>query len=210
MVVEVPVRGYFDENCYFYIDDDTKHGFLIDPGAEGGRLIRLVEDHSWVIERILLTHGHFDHTGGVENVRDRYQIPVYAYEDANRYLCDPVMNLSRYCGGDQVIHDVIALKDGDMITLSEGTLCLHVTYVPGHTTDSVMFYDAGQHVAFVGDTIFKGSIGTYQYPGGNRTDLMDSIVKKILTLPGETILYSGHTEKTTVRAECERYGLDCR
>ena len=69
MIVEVPVRGYFDENCYFYIDDETKHGFLIDPGAEPKKLLKLISDKGWNIEKILLTHGHFDHTGALNEIR---------------------------------------------------------------------------------------------------------------------------------------------
>ena len=79
-------------------------------------------------------------------------------------------------------------------------------YVPGQTTDSVMFYSETDHVAFVGDTIFKGSIGNFHYPGGNARDLEKSILEKIFTLPGQTMLCFGHSEATTVEAEKRRYG----
>jgi hypothetical protein len=82
---------------------------------------------------------------------------------------------------------------------------LETVYVPGHTKDSVMFYAKADHAAFVGDTIFKGSIGNYQYPGGNRMDLERSIINRIFALPEETVLYSGHSDPTTVGTERSRY-----
>ena len=75
MVAEVPVKGVFEENCYFFIDDPTKHGFVIDPGAQGEGLLRLIRKEGWTIEKILLTHGHFDHTGAVDLLRKELGIP---------------------------------------------------------------------------------------------------------------------------------------
>ena len=80
-------------------------------------------------------------------------------------------------------------------------------YTPGHTTDSVTLYDAAAGIAFVGDTIFKGSIGTDQYPGGNRAQLLRSIQTVIFSLPEDTVLYSGHSAPTTVGIEKERYRI---
>ena len=86
-------------------------------------------------------------------------------------------------------------------------MSLRVIYTPGHTTDSVVYYSEKNQVAFVGDTIFKGSIGNYQYPGGSLRELEKSIINRIFKLPGNTILCSGHSEQTTVEAEKNRYGL---
>ena len=206
MVNCVPVKGYFEENCYFYIDDDTRHGFLIDPGAEAGRLLSLIRREDWVIEAILLTHGHFDHTGAVNELWETLGVPVYAHEDADRYLLDPRMNLSAFCVGNWTVGNVGYLRDGDVISLEANpAFSLRVIHTPGHTTDSVVYYSEKDRVAFVGDTIFKGSIGNYQYPGGNRQEIIESITEKILTLPDNTILYSGHSEKTRVGEEKRRY-----
>ena len=98
MITEVQVEGYFAENSFFYIDDATKHGFLIDPGAEAERLLAIIKDNNWRIEKILLTHGHFDHTGAVEEIRNALAVPVYAFATADAYLLDPFKNLSALCG----------------------------------------------------------------------------------------------------------------
>ena len=70
MIAEIPVKGYFEENCFFYIDDETKHGFIIDPGAQADELLEVIRKNGWTIEKILLTHGHFDHTGAVDELRE--------------------------------------------------------------------------------------------------------------------------------------------
>ena len=208
MIVEVPVRGYFDENCYFYIDDETKHGFLIDPGAEPKKLLKLISDKGWNIEKILLTHGHFDHTGAVNEIRGVLGIPVIAHINSDQYLLDDYMNLSAQCGSSITIEGVQYASDGDILALEANPdFKLKVIYTPGHTTDSITLYSETDHVAFVGDTIFKGCIGNYKYPGGNLRDLQDSIIDKIFTLPDETMLLSGHSDKTTVGIEKQRYRL---
>ena len=206
MIAEVPVKGYFEENCFFYIDDRMRNGFIIDPGAQAGRLLDLIGEKGWTIEKILLTHGHFDHMGAVDEIRDALGVPVYAHIRSDEYLLDARKNLSALCGPPIIVRGAEYLDDGDVVTLDANPdFGLKVVYVPGHTTDSVMFYSEADHVAFVGDTIFKGSIGNYQYPGGNADDLQRSIIRQIFTLPDQTILCSGHSEQTTVGAEKQRY-----
>ncbi len=210
MFYRVPVKGYFEVNSYFYVDESTNRCFLIDPGAEGKRLLKIARDNFWVIEKILLTHGHFDHTGGISEIRITNDIPVYAYENADSYLLDPMKNLSHFCGPDIYVRDVHYFHDGDIITLNNNRnpdFSLRVIHAPGHTEDSVVLYSKEEGIAFVGDTIFLGSIGSTMYPGGNGKDLKESITQKIFTLPEETILLSGHSEKTTVKAESKRYNL---
>ena len=133
-------------------------------------------------------------------------LPVLAYRTADDYLLDARKNLSALCGPPITIRDAAFIDDGDNITLEANlSFSLRVIYTPGHTTDSVTYYSAKDHVAFVGDTIFKGSIGNYQYPGGNLIDLQSSIINKIFTLPDETVLCSGHSAQTTVGIEKQRY-----
>lgn len=208
MVVEVPVKGYFEENCFFYIDDKTKHGFIIDPGAQGRDLLALIRQRGWVIEKILLTHGHFDHMGAADMLRDTLHVPVMAHRRSDEYLLDSRMNLSAFCGPSITVENVKYLDDGDEVALtSNPEAVLKVIYTPGHTTDSIMFYSKKDSFAFVGDTIFKGSIGNDQYPGGDAMELQKSIVSNIFTLPDHTVLCSGHSEQTTVGLEKQRYSL---
>ena len=207
MVIEISVKGYFEENCYFYIDERSKHGFVIDPGAQAGRLLAVIMENGWTIEKILLTHGHFDHMGAVNELRDVLNIPVFAHKRSDEYLLDARKNLSALCGQALTVDNVRYLDDGDEVTLDVSPdFSLKTIYVPGHTTDSVMYYSEREHVAFVGDTIFKGSIGNYKYPGGNLKDLQRSIIDRIFTLPDETVLCSGHSEQTTAGKEKRRYG----
>ncbi|MBR1437761.1 MAG: MBL fold metallo-hydrolase [Synergistaceae bacterium] len=199
MILTVPVKGVFWTNCYFYADENTGHCFIIDPGAQGQKLIDTAWSNGWVINKILITHGHFDHTGGISELRKKISPPVYAHELGRLYLTDTLKNLSRLCGQNVIVQDVNYLHDGDIITLSSNH-SLRVIHTPGHTEDSITLYDAGKGVAFVGDTIFKGSPGSDKYPGGNTSDLQNSI-RKILALPERTVLYSGHSEPTTVKDE---------
>lgn len=208
MVAKVPVKGYFVENCYFYIDDRTKHGFIIDPGAQAEGLLDMIRTNGWSIEKILLTHGHFDHTGAVNEIRDVLGISVYAYKNADMYLLDTRMNLSAACGEYVIVKDVQYLEDGDRVSLAANNdFGLNVIHTPGHTPDSVIYYAEKENLAFVGDTIFKESIGNYRYPGGNVNDLENSIIKRIFCLPDQTVLCSGHSDETTVGEEKRRYGF---
>lgn len=206
MVAEVPVKGYFAENCFFYIDDKTNHGFLIDPGAQAPELLSLIRENGWVIEKILLTHGHFDHMGAVNELRRELDVPVLAHRRSDEYLKDARRNLSALCGPAILVDDVEYLDDGDVVTLeADPQVRLQVIYAPGHTTDSVLYYSEKDGVAFVGDLIFKGSLGTWQYPGGDRETLLGSIMNKVFTLPDDTVLCSGHSEQTTAGIEKQRY-----
>ena len=205
MVRCVPVKGYFAENSFFYLDEETRHGFLIDPGAEAERLLAIIRREGWTIEKILLTHGHFDHTGAVDALRTALGVPAFANENADRYLLDGEMNLSAFCIGERVVRDVKSLRDGDIVSLQSGACPLRVIHTPGHTTDSVVYYSEKDRAAFVGDTIFKAGIGNFRYPGGSRQDIVESIRDRILTLPDDTVLYSGHSDQTTVGAEKRRY-----
>ena len=201
----VPVRGVFVTNCYFAIDRGSNHGFLIDPGAEGEKLVQLILERGWIIEKILLTHGHFDHFGGVDAVRDALDIPVLIHEEGKAYLERPELNLSRSCGGDLTFEGAKYFRDGDLLTLHEGNLRLKAIHTPGHTNDSCVLYDETEKTAYVGDTIFKGSMGNPDYPTGNERLLLKSIRERVLTLPDDTLLCSGHSDVTRVGAEKPRY-----
>lgn len=199
----IPVKDVLDVNSYFYISEKTNRGFLIDPGAEADVLINEIQSNNWIIEKILLTHGHFDHIGAVERLFRALNIPYFIHANGAKYLLDTEYNLSIYFGRDIVLKDSDYFHDGDVFSIDD--LHLRVVCTPGHTTDSVVFYDADNSIAFVGDTIFKGSVGATHFPGGDRKQLAKSIRERIFTLPEETVLYSGHSEKTDVLTEKRRY-----
>jgi glyoxylase-like metal-dependent hydrolase (beta-lactamase superfamily II) len=206
MIRLIPLRGYFDVNAYFYIDDAVGRGFLIDPGAQPDKVMSVVRRNGWTIEKILLTHGHFDHMGAASELRDLLGAEIYAFDRTGLMLQDAHTNLSALCGPAITIDGAIPLTDGETISLeSDPSFCLKVMHTPGHTPDSVTFYSERDGVAFVGDTIFKAGIGSWEYPGGNKTNLIKSIMERIFALPDETVLCSGHSEQTTIGTEKRRY-----
>lgn len=205
MVLMTEVRGVFETNCYFYVDDETHHGFLIDPGAQAAELLKIAEERGFTIEKILLTHGHFDHIGAVPELQARLNIEVCMQRNGRAYAEDPVWNLSAYFGDDMTLDGVTYLDDFSDITLSaNGNFGVKLIPLAGHTTDGAVYYSAKDSVAFVGDSIFLGSYGRVDFPGGDEKTLFDNLKAKVLTLPDDTILLSGHSAPTTVANEKSR------
>ena len=202
MIYCTVVKGFFAVNCYFLIDEATNHGFVIDPGAQGRELADYIGKNGFVIEKILLTHGHFDHIGGVNYLRKRFGIPVMIHEKGDLLLTDTDLNLSASCRVPMTVTGAEHFHDGDVIMLDANpNFGVRVIHTPGHTVDSCVLYCENEKAAFVGDTIFKGSYGEFRYPTGDYGELMQSIRHRILTLPPETVLLSGHSDPTTVEAE---------
>ncbi len=202
MIRELQVQGVFAENTYLYIDDLSNAGFLIDPGAQAGLIYDTIVSNGWKIEKILLTHGHFDHIGAAELLREKLVAPIYVYPSDAPYLTDPRLNLSGSSGAPVTVTHYEYLHDGEVIKLKENnSFTLRVIHTPGHTPGSVTFYTARDHAAFVGDTLYQHGPGLTNFPGGDRRELEDSIVNKILTLPGVTVLLSGHSSPITVDEE---------
>ena len=208
IIKQVPVTGVITTNAYFYIDETSRHGFLIDPGAEVDKLLQIIIDNKWTIEKILLTHGHFDHIGAVNKVQNTLKIPCICHKNGSDYLTDPQYNLSAWFCPEITVTNFQTVDNDTEITL-EATpdIRLKMIATAGHTQDSIIYYDANNHLAFVGDTIFKGSCGRTDIPGGDENELLYNIKHKILTLPDNTTLYSGHTGPTTVKAEKPYYNL---
>ena len=206
MILQVEVQGEFATNSYFYIDDETNHGFLIDPGAEASKLLSVIAQKNFVIEKILLTHGHFDHIGAVAEIQSKLKIPVCMQKNGGAYVKNPVWNLSKFFDEEMTLDDVTFIDDNANITL-DANKNFGVKLIPlaGHTTDSAVYYSAKDHVAFVGDSIFLGSYGRTDFPGGDELTLFKNLKEKILTLPDDTILLSGHSAPTNVKAEKNRY-----
>lgn len=202
IVKRVPVAGMIETNSYFYIDEASKHGFLIDAGAEADKLLHLIKDNGWIIEKILITHGHFDHIGAVAEISAKLGISYLAHQNSEQYLPNPGFNLSAFFGGDIVLDNAQCFADDAIITLEAAPqVALKAIHTPGHTQDAVMYYDAANGLAFVGDTVFLNSVGRTDIPGGDFEQLIQTIENKIFTLPENTVLYSGHTPPTTVKAE---------
>ncbi|MDE6247914.1 MAG: MBL fold metallo-hydrolase [Muribaculaceae bacterium] len=202
MIKELQVQGVFAENTYFYIDDHSKSGFLIDPGAQAGLIYDTIIRNGWTIEKILLTHGHFDHFGAAELLRERLVAPIYIYPEDARYLTDPFLNLSGNTGNPLTVPHYEDLYDGEIIRLKANSgFYLKVIHTPGHTPGSVTYYAPDENAAFVGDLLYEHGPGLTHFPGGNRKVLEESIINKIFTLPDNTVLLSGHSSPITVAQE---------
>lgn len=205
MILEkVEVEGAITENTYFYVSERSKSGVIIDPGAEAARLLEIAQKNGWNIERILITHGHFDHIGAVQEIHDTLKIPYFVHKNGAQYLKDPRYNFSGYYRPKIILEEAEYFDDGAVFSVGGDTSAeaeLVAIHTPGHTTDSTIFYDAAHGVAFVGDTIFKGTIGATHFPGGDPEQMLHSIFERIFKLPDDTKLYSGHTDVTTVKEE---------
>jgi len=189
-------------NAYIAADSEAKKAVVIDPGYEGDRLYRELDDLGWDLQAVWLTHAHFDHIGGVGALVANYDPapPVALHADD--------MPLWEVRGGAALfgLDDVdpgprpsIDLVHGQILTL--GSLSFEVRLAPGHTPGHVMFYCAEAGVLFCGDVIFQGSIGRTDLPGGSYPQLIGSITTQVLSLPDETRLLNGHGPETTVGRE---------
>jgi hydroxyacylglutathione hydrolase len=190
--------GPLQANAYLAICEDTGACAMIDPGAEAGRLLEAAEGAGCRIESILLTHAHLDHVGGVAAAKRETSAPVFLHPlDVGIYTAAPAQGRSFGLQIEEPPAVDMELEDGQILEIGGQTL--EVRHTPGHSPGHVCF--VGDGFAFVGDCVFAGSIGRTDLPGGDYRTLIDSINEKLLTLPDETILYSGHGPATTVGTE---------
>lgn len=204
MITCVKVYKYIETNCYFYVDESTNIGFIIDPGANGKELIDIIQKKNLKIDKIIITHGHFDHIGAVNELHSELNIPIFAHENSDMYLKDPKYNMSDTVGDNIIINDINYLKDKDILEFPKNSdMNLKVLYTPGHTKDSCIFYNEKEKICFTGDTIFYGSIGRWDFPGGNFNEIENSIKTKVFSLPPDTSLLPGHEDITTVQREMD-------
>jgi glyoxylase-like metal-dependent hydrolase (beta-lactamase superfamily II) len=173
---------------------------IIDPAWEPERIISHVGRHGLNIEKIVITHGHADHIGALDVIRNHFKAQVLIGEKDSVMLTDPAANLSGLAN-ERIMTEPPEkyLKEGD--TVSVGQFNFKVLETPGHSPGSVSLY--GHGVVFTGDALFLGSIGRTDFPGCSHEILINSIKTKLLTLPGDTIVYSGHGPDTTIGQERE-------
>lgn len=197
--VEQYVVGPVQTNCYFAVNDETKEMILIDPGANADRLIQIIEEEKLNPVAILLTHGHFDHAGGAAEVAARFGIKVYAGEHERETLDDPKLNLSGWTGAETTYHADVFLKDEQEFDLAG--FHIRVLFTPGHPVGGCCYYFAYQDALFSGDTLFAQSVGRTDFPKGSASALIRGIKEKLLPLPDEVTVYTGHNDTTTIGTE---------
>lgn len=194
------VLGDLGTNCYIIGDPDSKEAFVIDPD-DGPAVVDTLKERGLTCIGILLTHGHSDHIHGVQTLMDTYGAPVYIHERDLPCLYDPQVNLSALHGRPVTITGgtIKTVKDGQHI--GSGKMDFQVLETPGHTVGGVCYYMSP--AVFVGDTLFRESVGRTDFPGGDFEALVQSIRTKLFTLPDQTMAYPGHGPETQIAFEKE-------
>lgn len=198
MLVRAFTGGAFGQNGYLVSCLGSGTAILVDPGAAVGEMLDAARASEVTIEAIVLTHAHVDHVEGVARAKRETDAPIYLHPEAmEQYLMVPLQGQLYGVELDPPPSVDRPLSPGDWIRF--GDCVLEVRYTPGHAPGHVIL--VGDGLALVGDCIFAGSIGRTDLPNGDFALLMRSIREQILTLPDETVLYSGHGRETTVGHE---------
>jgi hydroxyacylglutathione hydrolase len=200
MILEALTVGPLQENCYIVGDEGMGAGALVDPGDEATRIALAVEQTGLEIDRILITHAHIDHVGAVAALVDEYACPVLMHAEAEpmlQQLPTQAMMMGLRFGKVPAVERHIE----DEEVLEVGALRLRALYTPGHAPGHLAFYVEGASLVLSGDALFAGSVGRTDLFGGDMDLLMRSINQRLMTLPDETRVYSGHGPQTTIGDE---------
>lgn len=192
MIVKTIEAGPLMANCYILFDENAKEVAVMDPGGNANEISSEIEKLQADVKYIILTHGHFDHVGGVSDLIKKYDVPVYISKIDKEY-----------CKSDDTgifgkIPDFAnTITEGDILRLGKEEI--KVIETPGHTKGGVSFYVS--NMIFTGDTLFRASIGRTDFLGGNFDEIINSIIEKIIPLGDEVEVYPGHGPKSTVAYE---------
>ena len=196
----IPVTP-FQQNCSLIWDDQTMVGALVDPGGDVDSILSAVSQTGVDVQSILITHAHVDHAGAAQDIKEQLQIPIIGPHKGDQFWIDLIedsgqkygMTYARAFKPDQW------LNDGDQVSV--GGEVLDVVHCPGHTPGHVVFHHGAQQVAFVGDVIFKGSVGRTDFPRGNSKDLINAIIHKLWPLGDDVTFVPGHGPASTFGEE---------
>lgn len=186
-------------NCYLLVNHKTGELLVVDPGDQAQLIEKQIEKTGAKPVAILLTHGHFDHAGAAEELADKYQISIYAHEAEKETLEDPGLNLCGMIGEHKVYHADIFVKDEEILNLAG--FSIRVFFTPGHTIGGCCYYIADEKILFSGDTLFQESVGRTDFPRGSASDLIRAIREKLMPLPDDVTVYTGHDESTLIGYE---------
>jgi glyoxylase-like metal-dependent hydrolase (beta-lactamase superfamily II) len=185
-------------NCFILGCENTKEAVVIDPGDDADKILMALAKAELKVKYLINTHGHFDHVGANKRMKDATGADIAVHPDDEPMLVD----LSRHAAmfglsAENSPPGDVMLKDGDEISFGEITL--KVFHTPGHSPGGICLYTEGH--LFAGDTLFAGSIGRTDLPGGNYDTLISSIKTRLLDLPEETMVYTGHGPETSIGNE---------
>lgn len=193
------------ENTYLIWDEKTKEAAIIDAGMSNNRenaaVSEFITKENLQLKYALQTHMHFDHVWGLSYIKETYNLrPLCHAADEIIYSQAPEMTgMFRLSMNWNLPAIGRYIEEGEIIQL--GKTSIQVLHTPGHTPGGLSFYIESDHIIFTGDTLFQGSVGRTDLPGGNLEEEINSIKTKILTLPSDTIIYSGHGPKSSVEWE---------
>jgi glyoxylase-like metal-dependent hydrolase (beta-lactamase superfamily II) len=196
----IPVTPFL-QNCSLLWCEKTRKAALIDPGGEADRLLRAVEERGLALKKLLLTHGHVDHVGAAAELAARLRIPIEGPQREDAFWLDSLPQQSAMFGlppAERFTPDRW-LEDGDEVSF--GDIVLEVLHCPGHTPGHVVFFHPGSRTAFVGDVLFKGSIGRTDFPGGDHGTLLSSVRERLWPLGDGVTFIPGHGPASTFGEE---------
>ena len=198
MIFLSTIVGPLDVNCYLLACEETRKGIVVDPGDDLDAILQLIASNDLDIVEIVATHGHFDHIGRVASLKKKTGAP-FAIHKADLFMVKGLADIAAFLGFQTDPPPAVErfIDEGDTIVFGRETL--NIRHVPGHAPGNIALTWPGH--AIIGDTVFAGSIGRTDLEGADLQTLMHSIRTKILTLPGDTILYPGHGPTTTVDRE---------
>jgi len=173
---------------------------VIDPGGSADKLMDTIKENNLNLKYILLTHGHYDHIGAVNELKDLTGAEILAHKDEDRLLREAELNLSTLGTGKPInIMCTRLLEDGETIEVGTGKITL--IHTPGHTAGGACFYDENGGMLFSGDTLFRGTTGRYDLPTSDGNALLTSIKEKLFTLSDDVKVFPGHESVTTIGHE---------
>lgn len=187
----IPVTP-FQQNCSLVVCATTGQAALVDPGGEVDRLLAAVEESGATLAKVLVTHGHVDHCGGVADVAARAGVPIEGPQREDAFWIDQLERQGASFGvsGARVFTPDRWLDGGDTVTVGE--LCFDVRHCPGHTPGHIVFVQPDRRIAFVGDVLFKGSVGRTDFPRGDFDTLVRSITGQLWPLGDDVQFVPGH------------------
>ena len=202
MIHEIIPVGALQCNCSVIGDEATREGMVIDPGDEIEEILALVEKHRLTIKQIVITHAHIDHVGGAMKLRVATGAPILLNE--NDYALLKMLDVQAAWLGMRPPGKVeIDRGLNELDRVEAGSLSANVLHTPGHTEGSVCLYFPAEQKLIAGDTLFAGSIGRTDLPGGSFDKIIESLHGKLLALPDETVVVPGHGAVTTIGEERE-------
>ena len=203
MKIKKYVVGMIGTNCYLVINEETKETVMVDPGAYPAKVKNAVKEQGLKLKAVLLTHAHFDHIMGLSDVMEDVKVPVYVEEADLPMMTDGESNLSStYVRGGYRFEEAVPVSDGQQLEIAG--FQFRVIHTPGHTKGSCCYYLKDEGVLFSGDTVFYGSVGRTDFPGGSTAEIVRSLHKLVDSLPEETEVFPGHDASTTIGYE-KRY-----